>query len=148
MEEMGGFEEGATADPERQQSINQLKEKLPPSAIKDFAIVAFSLMAQSHYKVMEIQMILKQYEQHHSLGLNNFTPEHLKQAFDNDGKYWITHQEACDVARFLDPHESGTFSAKHLVDLLNKDELTSLIQNFNMNNSVFLAALLDGLEYE
>lgn len=52
------------------------------------------------------------------------------------------------MAKFLDPTETGKFSAKHFIDLLNKDELTSLLQSYNMNNSVFYAALLEGLEQE
>ena len=153
-DEMASFDNNdrAMADeeltPAERDRLEKLKAKVSPSTIKDFTVVAFSLLAQSHYKVMEIQMIVKSYDSQQSLRLNNFTAAHLKQAFDGDGKYWITAAEAEAVAKFLDPNEEGKFSAKHFIDLLNKDELTSLIQTYNMNNSVFYASLVEGLEHE
>jgi uncharacterized membrane protein YjdF len=49
---------------ELQAQQDEVKANIPPQTIKDFAIVMLSLMAQSRYKVVDIQMALKAYEQH------------------------------------------------------------------------------------
>ena len=97
---------------------------------------------------MDIQLILKNYDQQHSIGLDQFTIEQLKDAFDNDGKYWLSKKEIDSIAKFMDPMDTGKISIKHFIELLNKDELLNLAQNYNINNSVFYAALVEGIEVE
>lgn len=66
-DEVGSFENTDRADeelsPSQRDKLEKLKAKVAPSTVKDFAVVAFSLLSQSHYKVMEIQLIVKSYDQ-------------------------------------------------------------------------------------
>lgn len=96
---------------------------------------------------MDIQLAFKAYDQHHQIGLNNFTAETLKKSFELDGKYWMSDSDVDAVSAFMDPMQTGKISVKYFIDLLNKEELQGFVQQFNIANSVFYPALFEGLEF-
>lgn len=105
-----------------------------------------SLYLQFSGKTSDLMFVCKSYDNSNSIGVTNFTDEHIYKAFKSDSKAWLTKEESKVILEFMDPLKTGKFNSKAFVELFSHVNLIGAFKEFTINTSLVLYSIYEAFE--